>query len=191
MDALRQSKQEQLQIFERRSAKRRQSLEEKQRHLEQRERRLQEERQQLEQEWERHNEYYESGQKFINELWAEPDESDDGEPEPRLEEAQDEPTLQQENSPSANGSSGHSINDAVLVIVENWQDDLAITQSEVTPEFLRKHPERRSKSLVSSISHSLSQLAKGEDRILDLVEKGSGSRPAKYRKRVRTEDMEP
>lgn len=184
MEASRLSKKELLQRFEKRSAKERQSLHVKQQALEEKERRVQEERRQLEQEWQRFNENYKTGKKFINELWDESDETDDEKPAPHIEAAHSAPIPQHERLSSSDGSSGRSVSEKVLAIVDDWQDDSIITQSEVTPKYLRKYHAHRTDSLVSAISHALSQLAKGEDRVLELVEKGAGSRPSKYRKRT-------
>lgn len=189
----RKSKKEQIEIFERRSAKKRQPLEEREYRLQEKERQLGEERRQLQRDWQRYNEEYEAGKKLINELWAEgEDETGDGEPEPRLEETQDAPiSHQRKRSPSPNGTSRRSISEEVLLIVDEWQDDLPITQSEVTRRFEKKYPDRRPSSLVSLISHTLSQSANDEDGVLELVEKGAGSRPAKYRKKVKREEAQP
>lgn len=185
------SKKEQLQIFERRSARERQQLEGRQRRLEEKQRQIQQERHQLEQEWRRFNEKYEAGQKFINELWAKADDETGSEvPETLLEDAQSARKLQRDGAPSSNGTRIGSINEEVLIIVDEWQDDSFITQTEVRRKFLEKHPNREYSSLTSSISHFLSQLASDENGELELVEKGAGSRPAKYRKKVRREDAE-
>jgi hypothetical protein len=175
------SKKEQLEIFETRWAKKRQ-------HLEAKQRRHDEEGRQLEEEWQRHKEDYETQRTFLDELWRE---HDSEESELRLEETQDAPTPQQVHRPNANGTGRRSISEEVLIIVDDWQDDSIITQSEVTQKFLEKYPDRRPSSLVSSISHTLSQLASSEDGTLELVEKGAGSRPSKYRKRVRTVNVGP
>lgn len=185
------SKREQLQIFERRAAVKRRSLEEKERQLEHKERQLKEERRQLAMERQRHDKEYEDGKKFINELWAvEADELVDRQPEPRLEETQGLPMPGQESTSGSNGAGKRSISEEVLLIVDEWPDDSPITQSEVTKKFEDKYPDRKPSSLVSLISHTLSQSAKDEDGILELVEKGAGSRPTKYRKRTSRKEAE-
>ncbi len=185
---IRRSKKEQLEILETRSAPKRQLLEARQRRFEEKQQRLEEEQRQLERDWLRFKEEYETRRKIIDELWRE----DDGtEPEPRLEETQDAPAPQQEHSPSPNGINKLSVSEKVLLIVDERPDDSIITQSEVTREYLEKYPDRVPSSLVSLISHALSQWAAEEDGVLELVEKGAGSRPSKYRKRVRAVNVGP
>lgn len=185
---IRRSKNEQLEILETLSAPTRQPLEARQRRFEEKQQRLDEEQRQLERDWQRFNEEYETRRKILDELWRE---DDGGEPEPRLEEAQDAPVPQQEHSPSPNGTNKLSVSEKALLIVDESPDDSIITQSEVTREYLEKYPDNVPRSLVSLISHALSQWATEEDGLLELVEKGAGSRAAKYRKRVRTVNVGP
>lgn len=175
------TKEEQFERFEKREAEKRQRLE-------MRERRLQEDQHKLELDWQRFKKEYDERRKFLKELWSE---DEDGMPQPELKETQDRPTPQHERSQSSNGTSKRPVTKEVKLIVDGWPDDAIITQSEVTQRFVEMYPDHKINSLVSLVSHTLSQLSKGEDRLLDLVRKGAGSRPSTYRKRPKVMNMEP
>jgi hypothetical protein len=88
----------------------------------------------------------------------------------------------------ADGSSGRTVSmkavrqevDAVML---DERTDI-ITQTEIKDRILEKYPDAKVPSIRSAISHFLSALTKSGD--LELIEKGSGGSPNRYRKTRRS-----
>ncbi len=79
-----------------------------------------------------------------------------------------------------------SVNDEVQIILDELRDEIAdddiITQRTVRERYEEKYPGSDNTNLRSQISHTLKQLSE-EDGPLELVERGTGSEPSKYRMR--------
>jgi len=98
------------------------------------------------------------------------------------------PSVYGDAAPEDNGSSGRTVpmkdvRQEVDAVMLDEQTDI-ITQTEIKDRVLQKYPDAKVPSIRSAISHFLSALTKSGD--LELIEKGTGGSPNKYRKTRRS-----
>lgn len=143
---------------------------------------------------------YKVKQELLKEIWSE---SGGDDPAPPSENGQVVDTASQDGTEESNDSDvrllrggtstymtvrRRSITNEVMIILEEMRDEVAddeiITQVPVRERYVEKYPGTDGTNLRSRISHTLKR-ASEEDGPLELVEKGAGSEPSKYRFRKR------
>jgi hypothetical protein len=103
----------------------------------------------------------------------------------------DKPNVYGDAAPVVNGSYSRTVpmkdvrHEVDAVILDERMD--IITQTEIKDRILEKYPDAKVPSIRSAISHFLSAMTKNGD--LELIEKGTGGSPNKYRKTRRSADL--
>lgn len=143
---------------------------------------------------------YRTRLEVLEEIWSESNEESSAASSENGQEgikASPDPVMDVSGSAShlfPDASSAHSIarrrpvSDEVQIILDEMEDEIEddeiITQITIREKYVEKYPGTDNVNLRSRISHTLKQLS-NEDGRLELIQKGAGSEPSKYRLRKR------
>jgi hypothetical protein len=144
---------------------------------------------------------YKAKLQLLDEVWSE---SSEGSRTPTSKSEQED-TESRRSAAGPNGSGSYaipstppkyttkrSVGDEVRIILDELRDEIAedeiITQITVRERYVEKYPGTDNVNLRSRISHTLKQLS-ADNGPLELIEKGAGSEPSKYRLRSQQEEV--
>lgn len=137
---------------------------------------------------------YKAKFQLLDEIWTESSNENRTPPPEEVQETDAAQSNGSQNYPLSSALRTHaavarrSVVNEVLIILDEMRGEIAedeiVTQITVRERYEEKYPGSDSVNLRSRISHTLKQLS-GDDGPLELVEKGAGSEPSKYRLRKR------